>query len=217
MNDELRTRVLDLARKSPAPTRARVQVHTTRTLVAGFALLGVIFFALGGLHVGRRPEGLVVATALGCATVAALATVVGFRRGRSMLGRPRAWLVLLSLLTPIGLLASALLARDVGWPEASSFLATRPADIRCFLTTTLLAAGPLVAFFVVRRGSDPIHPRAAASALAVIAGAWAALMIHLHCDVESTSHLGGAHVLPVVLAGVVGALVGKKVLGVPPV
>jgi hypothetical protein len=191
-----------------------VRRRTAWTLALGFGGLVALFLALGGPNVGRRPEGLVVATALGWGAVAAVTTFFGVRRGQSMLGRPRVWLVLLASLTPIALLASALATRDAAWPEAASIVTSRAGDLRCFLTTIALAAGPLLAFLFVRRHSDPVHPRAASAALGAAAGAWASLMIHLHCDVASTMHLGAAHVLPVVLAAALGALVGKKVLGV---
>jgi hypothetical protein len=213
-DDELRSRILAMTKSEAAPTRAEVRRSTAWTIVIGFAGLAVVFFALGGVHVGRRPDGLVVATALGWGLVAALATFFGVGRGRSMLGRPRAWLVLLAALTPAALFASALLVRDAAWPEAASFGTTRAGDIKCFLSTAAFAAGPLLAFLLVRRHSDPVHPRATAAALGAAAGAWAGLMIHFHCDVEATMHLGAAHVLPVVLAAALGALVGNKVLGV---
>lgn len=212
-SDDLRARVLAMAKQEPAPTRTDVRKNTAWTIAISFAGLAVLFFALGGFHVGRRPDGLVAVTAIGWGVVAALATFIGLGRGRSMLGRPRVWLVLLAALTPIALFASALLLRDAAWPETASIGATRAGNIKCFLLTAAFAAGPLVAFLLVRRGSDPVHPRAAAAALGAAAGAWAGLMIHLLCDVESTAHLGVAHVLPVVLAAGLGALVGKKVLG----
>jgi hypothetical protein len=211
---ELRSRILEMQKNEPTATRAEARSRAAWTIAIGFAGLAVVFFALGGLQVGRRPHGLVVATAIGWGAVAGLATFIGFARGRSMLGRPTAWLALLASLTPIALLASALVLRDAAWPDAASIPSTTAADIKCFLTTVALAAGPLVAFLLVRRGVDPVHPRAAAAALGATAGAWAGLMIHLHCDVENTAHLGAAHVLPVVLAAALGALVGKKVLGV---
>jgi hypothetical protein len=211
--DDLRARVLAMA-KEPAPTRAEVRRNAAWTIAIGFAGLAVVFFALGGFHVGRRPDALVLTTAVGWGAVAALATFFGLGRGRSMLGRPRIWLVVLAMLTPIALFASALFLRDAGWPETASIATTRAGDIKCFLSTAAFAAGPLLAFLLVRRRSDPVHPRAAAAAIGAAAGAWAGLMIHLHCDVESTAHLGAAHVLPVLLAAALGALVGNKVLGV---
>ncbi len=213
-DDELRARILALATKEPAPTRAEVRRNVAWMIAIGFGGLSAVFFALGGVRAGRRPDGLVLATAIGWGLVAVLATVFAVGRGRSMLSRPRVWLVLLAVLTPVALFASALLVRDAAWPEAASFGTTRTGDIRCFLSTAAFAAGPLLAFLLVRRQSDPVHPRASAAALGAAAGAWAGLMIHLHCDVQETVHLGAAHVLPVVLAAALGALVGNKILGV---
>ena len=48
------------------------------------------------------------------------------------------------------------------------------------------------------------------------AGAWGGVMIDLHCEIAHEMHVALAHVLPVVVLAAVGAIVGRRVLGIVP-
>ena len=76
-----------------------------------------------------------------------------------------------------------------------------------------MGAFPLAAFLISRRHSDPSHPRAMASALAVAAGACAWVLIDLWCPVAYLPHLLLGHVLPMVALAVIGALLGRRIVG----
>ena len=72
----------------------------------------------------------------------------------------------------------------------------------------------LAAFLFLRRGSDPVHPRASGAALGAAAGAWASVLIHLHCPVAATDHVLLGHLAPVLFLSLAGVLVGRRLLGV---
>jgi hypothetical protein len=92
--------------------------------------------------------------------------------------------------------------------------ASMAAHTACFVFTSLFALGPLVAFAYLRRGSDPVHPRALGAALGAAAGAWGTMLINAHCAFTSPAHVAFGHVLPVALLAAVGALIGGRLFGV---
>src|SRR5262249_18047885 len=142
----------------------------------------------------------------GAVALASLGVALG--RGGSMVGRSRGALVALAFLAPAVLVALAV-ALTLAFRDAAP---APPAaiDLRCFLVTVLFALAPFVGFLLLRRGSDPVHPRASAAALGVAAGAWGSLFIELHCPVWQTFHIVAAHTVPVALFGALGALVGER-------
>jgi hypothetical protein len=136
---ELRARVLAAAAAEPSPTRAALRRRILlMSLVAAASGIGafILFAALMSeghlLRLGgeiaphqrlERPVGLVVTTASGALGIAAMAVWLALRRGRSMLGRSRRWLLGGAVLIPINLLAwkvggsLAFGAAMVAWPE----------------------------------------------------------------------------------------------------
>ncbi|HEY3252508.1 MAG TPA: NrsF family protein, partial [Polyangiaceae bacterium] len=169
---QLRARVIELSAREPSPTRAQLsrQQRIVLTIVMLVPLL--VFIAWGGIRIGPRPERLVLETALGSAVLAAGLAIVGIGRGRSMLGRPRAWLMMQVLLTPLLLFAWRVLS-SVRYPNMMAAWVERP-GLRCFTLSMILACAPLLGLLWLRRGSDPLHPRltAAAFGASVGAGAW---------------------------------------------
>jgi hypothetical protein len=171
-----------------------------------------MFAAVGGARVGPRSLGLVAATALGTASIAAAALFLAAGRGPNMLGRSRRVLVATAMLVPAAFLiwktiVSAALPHMMDpWPTRSG--------MRCFVLTALFAAWPVAALVWDRRSSDPIHPRALGMALGVAAGAGAAALVDLWCPVGHVPHLLAGHVAPILLLGGLGALAGARALGV---
>ena len=210
----LRARVMDAARAQPSPSRARVRQAVVRTTVAGALACLAIFFLVGGFNLTRRPPAFVALTVLGWGAIALLATWGGVARGRSMLGRPTGWLVMVALLTVPSLFAWMLVATAT-WPELRG---TPSADVHahvgCFVATTLLTLGPFVALVLARRRTDPVHPRATGAAIGAAAGAWGVVMIDLHCPVSATLHVGLAHLGPIALFALAGALLGRRFIGI---
>jgi hypothetical protein len=222
---ELKARVLAAARGEPSPTRAAVQRRNL--LISVFAAAsGVgafVIFALltsdgqlvrqGGevaahAHL-ERSVSLVVTTAGGAVAIAAIALWFALRRGRSMLGRPRRWLLSGILLIPLALFAwkvSCSLAFGdpmADWPD-------RP-GLKCLSLSLVVAAGPLLAFLTARR-SAPVHPTLNGAAIGVASGACAWVALDLWCPVAFVPHLVLGHVLPLCILAGVGALLGQGLL-----
>ncbi len=211
--DELRKRVLEAATREPSPDRAAVRRSIQlASAVAVLSCLG-LFVALGGVHLGTRPTQVVALTTVGWLLIAFAATWGAFGRGRSMLGRPAGWLLVVALATAPTFL-SWFLMWTMMWPEASAPVPAFGIHLACFTTTIVFSLSPLVAFVVARRGSDPVHPRATGAALGAAAGAWAGVMIDLHCPVSATAHVLVSHVAPIVFLAIAGAWLGRRVLGI---
>jgi hypothetical protein len=130
-----------------------------------------------------------------------------------MLGRSAAVRLVVATLTPVALLATSLVAA-LAWPETLHDDATMGSHLVCVVFTLLCALGPLVAFAVVRRGSDPVSPRLTGAAIGAASGAWGALAIELHCGHASPGHIVLGHLLPVVMLTLVGVLIGDGVVAV---
>jgi hypothetical protein len=207
---EVRAKVLSAARQVPSPTRSSLRIRTSILLFSAVALSLGIFFAYGGIRPTARPPHLIAETALGALSVASVVGFFALGRGRSMLGRSEKWLLWASLLTPL-----ALLALKVGisarypdmmriWPHRVGF--------RCLRLSFLMGVFPLAALMVVRRNSDPVHPRLTGAAMGTAVGAGSWLLVDLWCPVAYVPHLLLGHVLPLVMAIVVGAVVGGRVV-----
>lgn len=222
MNANLKERVLAAAAAAPSPTRAAVnRQNTLNSVVAAVSGMGAfLMFALlmsdghllrlgGGdapqLHL-ERSVGLAMTTAGGTLALAAVAVWLALWSGRSMLGRPRSWLLYGSILLPIGLLAwkvSCTVAFGyamVDWPQ-------RP-GLRCLALSLLVGMGPLFAFLATRR-RDPVQPALNGAAIGVAAGACACVAVDLWCPVAFLPHLLVGHVLPLYILAGVGVMLGQ--------
>jgi hypothetical protein len=166
---------------------------------------------LGGPTFRARPVPYVVALAVAWLGVALAATLGGVTRGRSMLGRPAFVHFLVAAVTPVALLATALLT-STAWPETQDDHPVAAAHAICVAVTLVCALGPLGAFAVLRRHSDPVAPRLTGAAIGAASGGWGAVVIELHCTHASTVHVLLGHVLPVVLLTLIGVLVGDRVV-----
>jgi hypothetical protein len=160
-------------------------------------------------HYVERPVSLLMTTAAGALGVAAAALWFALRRGGSMLGRSRGWLLGGIALIPLVLFAwkvgSSLAFGDpmAAWPA-------RP-GLKCLSLSLLVAAGPLLAFLAARR-SAPEHPALNGAAMGVASGACAWFGVDLWCPVASVPHLVFGHLLPLCILAGVGALLGQLFL-----
>jgi hypothetical protein len=210
--EHLRTRVLDAARRAPVPTRPETQAQHTALLVAAIASSLVVFVASGGARPTERPYELMVQTALGALCVAAIAVLLGLRRGTTMLGRPALVLIGLSLLAPLALLAwkfgvsSGYPGMTRVWPERIGF--------RCLRLGLLTASFPFAAMIAIRRRSDPAHPRLTGAAIGTAVGTASWFLVDLWCPVANVPHLLLGHVLPLVLLTITGAVLGGRLIAV---
>jgi hypothetical protein len=210
---ELRARVLAAASAEPVPPRGTGTRRVAIALVAGFLAPVAISLYLGWPHAGGRPVAYVAALTLAWLAVGLAATWGGVSRGQSMLGRSVSARLVVATLTPAALLATALVAA-LAWPQTLDDDATLGSHLVCVVFTLLCALGPLVAFAVVRRRSDPVAPRLTGAAIGAASGAWGALAIELHCGHASPTHIVLGHLLPVVMLTLVGVLVGDGVVAI---
>lgn len=203
----LRARVLaDVAR---VPSRSRPEGRRRAGLVYGLAVLaGLLFFeAWGGLaHSDGRPRGLTVAMAGGATVLALGASLVGWWRGRTMLGRPWQLLVAAPLLVP-GLTLGWLLAFHDRYVEPFARVGWR-----CLLLSLGSGAALLAAAVWLRKGSVTNNVALTGAALGATAGAWSAVVVDLWCPLTNVPHALVGHVAPIVTLTALGALLGHVVL-----
>jgi hypothetical protein len=210
---ELRSRVLAAVRAEPVPSRSGGARRRALLVFVGFLHTAALSLAIGGPAWDSRPQPHTLALGVAWGLVAAVATWAAVARGRSMTGRPGAWSFVVAALTPALLLAAAL-AAGLAWPSTLNDPAGSRSHIVCLVATPLFALGPLVAFALVRRASDPISPRLTGAAIGAASGAWGSLAIEMHCGHTSLGHVAFLHVSPVVLLALVGLVVGAKVVAV---
>ena len=205
---QLRAQVIEQARSEAAPTRAQLMARNAVLLAVCTLAPLAIFLGMGGVRAAPRPQALVLETALGSALLALLVASAGLSRGRSMLGRPRAFLVSVVLLTPLSLLAWRVLSSSQ-YPDMMQKWSARP-GLRCFLLSCSMSAVPLLGVLWMRRGSMPANPRLTAAAFAAAVGAAVWVLVDLWCPVGYVPHLLLGHVLPMTLLMALSALFGSR-------
>jgi hypothetical protein len=214
---ELKARILAAVHASPSRPR-RTTLAATRLLVPAAAILaGALYFAFDGVHHGQgRPPGILAASVsvwIGAALVS-MWSVVG--TARSPTGRPRPWLLAVTIGMPVIVLAILVgLSAAASAGDAARLAAIHRAGLRCLAMTIAAGVFPLVALLFVKRGSDPVHPAAQGAAIGVSFGAYAGIMVCLWCPDLSPSHAALGHVTPLVLLALLGAVVGARVLDLP--
>jgi hypothetical protein len=212
---ELKERLLAAVRQQPAPARASARRTGWLLLLGGFAwLLLCLFGGLGGIVVWQRPIGHIALVGTGWFFVALGASVLSAARGRSMLGRPR-WLLVLAAGLTAPLLFLWVLAGVLPWPQTATLsCAPNITGAGCLAAALLMGLGPFVGFLLLRRGSDPLHPRLTGAALGAAAGAWGSWAIGLHCPCTGLGHSFIGHVLPAAAWALAGLLAGNLLLAV---
>jgi hypothetical protein len=225
VNADLKNWVLESVAAEPSPTRAALR---RRNILIGMLAIasGVAAFVvftlltsqgkmvrLGGeiapQQYAERSVWLLVTTAGGALGIASTALWLALSRGRSMLGRSRTWLVGAIALTPLALFAWKV-GCSLGFGDPMAQWPARP-GLRCLSLTMLVAAGPLLAFLVVRRRA-PAHPALNGAVIGVACGACAWVPLDLWCPVASVPHLLLGHVLPLGILAGAGAFLGHTLL-----
>jgi hypothetical protein len=154
----------------------------------------------------------VVLSAAGWAAIAAAATWAGLTRTRGMLGLPTAWLA-----AAAALVVPALFAWSQTFIDGQAQVRMHPrVHVMCFALTLVLSAVPFALMLTLRRGADPVHPRATGAAMGAAAGAWGAVLVELHCPIDTSLHVYLGHVAPVALFAGMGAIAGAVVLSLGP-
>ena len=203
---------LDALKAEPSPVRRVVETrHRYRLAGAAFVSLAMLA-VMGGPRATMRPPVLVALTASLAAVVAIVLSHLGLRRGGSMLGSPRAWLIGSAALSPF-VLGLAWFA--IPWsPPPPSMPQGWSADATCFALIVAMASMPLAVFITSRREGDPIRPEATGAILGAAAGAWGTVLIELHCELTLPRHVVLGHLMPIVLLAIVGAAVARSLLAV---
>jgi len=208
--DELRSRILELARSQPSPTRSMLRLQRGLAALALIAVPVLGFVAWGGIRTGPRPTSLVLDTALGAAAIVAVSAWLAFGRGKSLLGRTRRALIAVAVATPVLLLLWKCGVSGC-FPGMMTEWVERP-GLKCLRLSCLLSIVPLLGAIWVLRRTDPVHPRALGMAIGAAVGGSTWVLVDLWCPVAYLPHLLLGHVLPVSLAIAAGALLGGRVL-----
>lgn len=205
---ELRSRILSAVAGEPAATRVQIERRRVVMLLSAGVVPLLIFLGFGGLREGPRPAALVLRTALGGAAIALVALVVACSRGRSTLGRARAYFLWLVIVTPIALLTWKV-AMSVefthmmqAWPGRVGF--------RCLWLSCLMAVWPLAALVLTRKGTDPLYPALTGAAIGSAIGASIWVLVDLSCPIAYVPHLLLGHALPVLILTFAGAKLGER-------
>lgn len=209
---DLRARILEEAKKTPAPTRSEHQKRVAAVVTIGTLATTALFFAMGGFARGTRPVELVFFTAGFAIFSAAVLTRLSAPRRSSPLPGPRQVLVA-ACVAAAPVLAVSVLAATLIWPPEPETVAMK-SHLACALMTVVQGALPLVVLIVPRRGSDPVHPVVTGAALGMTAGAWTAAMAYLRCPHAEAGHCLLAHVVPTIVLTAIGALLGRMFLRV---
>jgi hypothetical protein len=208
---ELRARILEEAKKTPALTRAEHQKRVAIVVTIGTLATTVLFFAMGGFAKGTRPVELVGFTAGFAVLSAIILTRLSGPRRTTPLPAPRSVLVT-ACVAAAPVLAVSVLAATMMFPDHVDEEVSTKSHLACALMTIVQGALPLVVLIVPRRGSDPVHPVITGAALGMTAGAWTAAMAYLRCPHASASHCILAHVVPTLALAAIGAVLGRMFL-----
>jgi len=208
----LRAQLAQMVAERPSATHAQAE-RRTRVLVG----LGGLWLLLGtgaiGVHWGTRSETWTLLSLAGFAACGILGTTLALSRGSSGFGRSRPLLAALSAVIPLSLL---LLVVVWDWANPQSLepaLVPWSAHRQCLLSSLVLGLGPFAGFMWARRNSDPVRPGATGALLGAAAGSLAGVAMDLHCAQTQMLHLVLGHVLPVALMALLGAGLGRWLLG----
>ncbi len=209
-DDSLKLRILQAAKARPSPTRQEADSSLKLYAVASATTGCLLLLAWGGLQPFEHPDRFRFDTSLGWFAVAAVATYGALGRDRGVaVGRARSTLVGIAVVVPVFL---SLWMRKWGqvvggdWPIREAW--------RCFALSLSVAAPTLATLLYAKRRGNPLHPVATGGALGAAAGAWSGAFTDLFCPIPIAPHVYAGHILPIVLLTVVGALLGRPVVGV---
>ncbi|MCG8557908.1 MAG: NrsF family protein [Proteobacteria bacterium] len=211
-SQDLREAVLRKVAAEPSSVRRDVRRTNWCLALMAVGLMVAEFLLVGGIREwgAPRPLSLLVGTALGTAALAAPAAWLAAARGRSSLGRPAGLLLCVALATP----AAVFVWKTLYTSLFDSGLADWPDRFgnKCLAISFTMGTIALVAWVYAKRGSDPVHPRILGAALGVAAGAAAAMLVDLWCPVGHPRHVAYGHILPMLLLGAFGLLLGARFL-----
>jgi hypothetical protein len=207
---DLKQRILSAARRMPSAVRADARSDARAVFATAGALSTALFVGFDGVsHSAGRPLWVLAITLAAWVFVALLSARGAWRWGGSFVAGSTLQLVTVAVGTP-ALLTAITLALSRLSPLARSHAAAGP--LPCLALTFAAALYPLTGAFFLRRSSDPMHPAAGGAALGAASGAMSGVMVAWWCPVTDTTHVISAHVLPVAVLAVAGAVIGDRIL-----
>lgn len=208
-DDDLRARVLAQAAAAPSRTRTEARKIATALVAGSVAIAVTIFELIGGIdHSNSRPRWITYALAGGWGLASAALSVFVVGRSRSSMARRPILLLIAALVTPLLVF---------GWMHLFYSLYPDPPfriGYRCLGYSLLFSALPLASFLALRRAIEPRHPSMLGAAAGAACAAWAGALIDLWCPLTNPLHVLVGHVLPIVIAMIVGAIAGRFMLGI---
>ncbi len=205
-------RLMAAIQREPSQTRQAANVRTWLVLPAAVLIGAALYFAFDGIEHGEgRPTWFYVTCAVSWTAVAAVSLWGALGHARSSSWRPRSALAAFALATPAVLFATMFAVALVD-PDVATVHPER-VGYKCLGLTLAAAAFPLVALLHAKRESDPVHPSFTGAALGSACGAAAGIMVELWCPVAAPQHVASGHILPIVVLAGLGALLGRRTLG----
>jgi len=202
----------------PEALRERVRANLAHAPTSGLSprsraltsALVVIALIAGGLalirpDLAQLPCVPLLSVTFGVGLLGVSTLLVALAPGRRGLGASVTWLVALATLTAPLYAMVTLLAALGTRPEI-------PAVPGCFSMSLGFAAIALTGLTWALRRSVPAAPVARGALLGANAGAWAGLIIHLHCPCGDRLHILVGHVVPIAIFAVVGAVLTPRFL-----
>jgi hypothetical protein len=209
--------LVDVAKLPSLPPRvepaARPRTRAGAAAIQRWALLGAVLYEVAWLVVlNKRGDlhttpGRTLFVEVAIPVVAASIGVgAATTRGGRGLGPPKGWLAPLAVLAPVLFVVATLISAPAD-VDPESFGAHA---LRCFALTAVFAAGPLAFAGHAFRGAFVAAPAWRSATLAVGCAALAAVTTALACSVGSAAHVIVGHGSMMLVAAVIGALVGRR-------
>jgi hypothetical protein len=188
-----------------SPTRSRVRAMRAGALAAALAY-DACWLAVFRIHGGGRANGVVALGLLIPLVAAAIALAAAARQGSRGLGETPGRIIALTI-GAVGLFVSVTWAAfPVEWGEDFWLRTTS-----CLLRSAIFAGGPLVFAAWAFRHAFATGSALKVTALGVACGALAAAMMNLVCPDDSAYHVLVGHGAMMIVAGAVGAWLGRWV------
>jgi Negative regulator of sigma F len=207
---DLKQRVLAAVRQMPSGVRADARSDARGVFATAAALSMGLFLGFDGVsHSAGRPPWFLATTLVAWTFVAVISARGAWRWGGSFAPGSGLQLATIAVGTP-----ALLMAISLALARLSPLSASVPAGsgLPCLALTFAAALYPLAGVFLLRRSSDPMHPTAGGAALGAASGAMSGVMVAWWCPVTDAAHVLSAHVMPVAVLVVVGAITGDRIL-----
>lgn len=160
------------------------------------------------MHPADRSAAAIALEVLLPLAAGVVAWVAATRSGRRGLGMRTARLALLAAGMPLAFAA----VTELGWPADPHDGAFWQQAVGCMISGALFVAGPLVIAGLTFRGAFASASVWRAAALGVGCGALATATLGVVCPLATAGHLVVGHGAALVLAGVAGALLGRRIV-----